>query len=219
MKKIVCAVMAAVMLALCFSLYSCKKQTLIIEPPEPLTPTPAASTPDSVVGIWTTTVSALKFLFPKNKWDTDSREWKDSEITLSINFSDSGSFILGLSKPEVREFLKNNVESANAMFGYTLEEAMEEGKYESVDALVEDMVNAFTSLNKNGTYTYSNGILKTEVVSTTHTHGAEEEEEVPAEIRMAGNSDQLIFTEYVVESDEHGLFNESVLPLAFDKFS
>ena len=219
MKKILCAVMAVVMLALCFSLYSCKKQSLIIEPPEPLTPTPAASTPDSVVGTWTAKVSAAGFLFPEEDWDSESRDWNDNEITLSLNFSEGGTMVLGLSKPAVEEFIKNNIEAVNAMYGYTNEEAMKEGLFETEDEMAEAMVDGFAYLNKNGTYTYSNGILKTELISTGHTHGKGGEEEVPAELKVTGDADELTFTEYVVESDEHGIFEKAVLPLTFTKFS
>ncbi|MBR3424410.1 MAG: hypothetical protein IKG80_07980, partial [Clostridia bacterium] len=191
MKKVVCAVTAVVMLALCFALYSCEKQTVSTEPQESEIINPKNTTPASVVGTWTTKVSAAGFLFPKENWDSGSREWIDNEISLSLYFSEGGTIVLGLSKPDVREFLKNNVEAANAMYGYTVEEAMEEGKFETEDEMVEAMIDGFTYLNKTGTYTFSNGVLKTELISTAHTHGKDDAEEVPAEIRVAGNTEQL----------------------------
>ena len=158
MKKIVCAVTAIVMLVLCAALFSCgKNKTVPIEPPKGGgTGTGGNFDPGPVLGTWTAEVSARDFLFPSDEWDTASREWNDSTVKLSLQFTETGKLVLGLKRDDVRTFVKNNLESANAMFGYTVEEVMEEGKYESEDALIDDMIDsAFATLNKNGEYTYS----------------------------------------------------------------
>ena len=221
MKKIVCAVTAIVMLVLCAALFSCgKNKTVPIEPPKGGgTGTDGNFDPGPVLGTWTAEVSARDFLFPSDEWDTASREWNDSTVKLSLQFNDKGKLILGLEKDDVRTFVKNNLESANAMFGYTVEEVMEEGKYESEDALIDDMIDsAFATLNKNGEYTYSDGVLKTELIVLTHSHSkGDEDEDPPSEIKVETDANTLTFTEYLNESEDNELFNRNVLPITFEK--
>ena len=228
MKKTVCAVMAVVMLVLCVALYSCKNGTEPAGSASGAETEPAVGTgenteidaaPESVTGTWTAEVSAVGFLFPGDEWDTGSRTWEDSTIKLSLSLSESGTVILGLNKSETRDFVSKNLESVVAMFDYTLEEVKEEGKYETDDDVVDALIDTFTSLNKTGNYTYEDGILKTELVSLAHTHGKEDAEEIPAEIKVTGNAEKLTFTEYAVESDEHGLFNKNVLPVTFERYN
>ena len=216
MKKIVSALLALVMLALCFALFSCSKRT--VAPTDTGDPGSDAA-PLSVVGTWTADVSARDFLFPSEQWDTASREWNDNTVKLSLQFTGTGKLILGLKKDDVRTFVKNNLEAANAMFGYTVEEVMKEGSYENEDALIDDMIDsAFSSLNKNGSFTYSDGVLKTELIALTHSHG-DEDEDPRSEIKVETDGKTLTFTEYLNESEDNELFNRNVLPITFEKSS
>ena len=219
MKKTVCAVMAIVMLVTCFSLFSCGKKKVAIEPPKGGETEPRKNfDPGPVRGSWTASVSAVDFLFPGDEWDTGSQTWNDSEIKLSLQFTEGGTVVFGLSKTETRAFTANNLEAINALFGYTLEEVKEEGNYETDEDVVEALLDTFASLNKTGKYTYEDGIITTELISTAHTHG-EDEEETPARIKVTVTADRLTFTEYAVESEEHGLFSKDVLPITFDRYN
>ena len=163
MKKIVCFLMAIVMLVLCAALFSCgKKKTVPIEPPKGGgVETGGNFDPGPVLGTWTAEVSARDFLFPSEEWDTASREWNDNTVKLSLQLTDKGKLTLGLKKDDVRTFVKNNLESANAMFGYTVEEVMEEGKYESEDALIDDMIDSADVFiaNNSGEGVYDDELL------------------------------------------------------------
>ena len=222
MKKTVCAVLALVMLALCFTLVSCsggKSGTGETKPAETEGYTPNGPIAvGTVIGTWTADVPAATFLFPGDRWDTESCEWTDGTIHLSLVFYEAGSLVLGLRKSDVKDFILNNFESAVAMFGYTVEEVMTEGHYETTEAAADDMIEQFTSLNKNGKFTVSGDVMTIELVSTTHSHGKEEEkEEVLSEIKFKLQGDTLTFTGYAEESEEHNLFDPAVLPLTFRK--
>lgn len=216
MKKTVCILMATVMFALCFALCSCSKA----EAPKETAgkETVKETEPATVVGTWTTVVAGEEFLFPGDRWDTDSREWS-GDIKLSLAFYDSGTVVLGLAKGDVRDFIANNLEAVNAMFDYTIEEVMEEGKFESEDDLIDALIDTFASLNKTGKYTYEDGVVSTELVSVTHTHGKDEEEETASEIAVEVTANTLTFTGYVTDGGDNNLFDADALPLSFSRYN
>ena len=216
MKRIVCIFMAAITFALCFALWSCEGA---FSPKETKTQTKTQNKtetkPATIVGTWTMTIPGVKLLFSGDEWDTDGHDWK-GDINLSLAFYDSGSLVLGLNKSDTREFIKNNLVEINALFGYTMEEVMKEGQFETEDEVIDAMLSTFTSANKNGKYTYSDGVLSTELVSLTHTHG-KDEKEVPSEIKVEVTGDKLTFTEYVTDGGDNNLFDADILPLTFSR--
>lgn len=223
MKRIVCAAMALVMLVLSFALVSCSNTGKEGNPASDNTDKTIADTPrkaelSDVVGTWSTDVPAVQFIFPGDKWDTASYEWS-GDLHLSIVLNKEGGVILGLRKSDVRDFVKENLTAALAMFDYTLEFIMKEGNYGTEDEVVDAMVDTFTSLNKTGKFTCSDGVMTTELVSIAHDHSNEEGEEVLSKISVEVSGDTITFKEYVEEGGEHALFDPAVLPITFTKSS
>ena len=226
MKKAVSVLMALVMVALCFALFSCSNSGK-----SDAEASGGAGTTDSgdpkiyaskraelsdVVGTWSMRINGEKLLFAGG--DTSGAQWS-GDIKVSLAFYEEGRLVVGLNKSETREFIKNNFEAAVAMYDLSVDELMEEGHYESEDEAIDSMLDSFTYLNKNGTFTISNGVMTTELISTTHTHshGHDEEEEALSEIRVDVRGDTLIFREYVEEGGDNAMFNPVLLPLEFKK--
>ncbi len=221
MKRIVCVFMALVMLVFCFAFVSCSKTGEEGNPASDNTGKTNSDTPrkaelSDVVGTWTTDVPAAQFIFPGDKWDTESYEWS-GDVHLSLVMTREGGVILGLRKSDVRNFVKDNLTAALAMFDYTLEFIMKEGNYGTEDEVVDAMVDTFTSLNKTGKFTCSGGVMTTELVSSAHDHSNDEEEEVLSKINVEVSGDTITFRDYVEEGGEHALFDPAVLPITFTK--